>query len=215
MSQLPPTQQAVQPTQTAQAARGAHASQTAQTAQAARGIRDGRIKMLLILAVCASPVVLGTLAFFFYKPESTTNYGSFILPQRPAAGLEAFRGKWVMLTVDSAICDEHCAKRLYLIRQLRLTQGKEKDRIERVLILSNPGPARFAAEQVDALEKVHEGLHQVTMDQAQRLQLLGQDDKAIYLVDPLGNLMMRFPEDPDPSRMKKDLSKLLKWSRVG
>jgi len=171
--------------------------------------------MLLILAVCASPVVLGTLAFFFYKPESTTNYGSFILPQRPAAGLEAFRGKWVMLTVDSAICDEHCAKRLYLIRQLRLTQGKEKDRIERVLILSNPGPARFAAEQVDALEKVHEGLHQVTMDQAQRLQLLGQDDKAIYLVDPLGNLMMRFPEDPDPSRMKKDLSKLLKWSRVG
>jgi len=215
MSQLPPTQQAVQPTQTAQAARGAHASQTAQIAQAARGIRDGRIKMLLILAVCASPVVLGTLAFFFYKPESTTNYGSFILPQRPAAGLEAFRGKWVMLTVDSAICDEHCAKRLYLIRQLRLTQGKEKDRIERVLILSNPGPARFAAEQVDALEKVHEGLHQVTMDQAQRLQLLGQDDKAIYLVDPLGNLMMRFPEDPDPSRMKKDLSKLLKWSRVG
>jgi len=215
MSQLPPTQQAVQPTQTAQAARGAHASQTAQIAQAARGIRDGRIKMLLIMAVCASPVVLGTLAFFFYKPESTTNYGSFILPQRPAAGLEAFRGKWVMLTVDAAICDEHCAKRLYLIRQLRLTQGKEKDRIERVLILSNPGPARFAAEQVDALEKVHEGLHQVTMDQAQRLQLLGQDDKAIYLVDPLGNLMMRFPEDPDPSRMKKDLSKLLKWSRVG
>lgn len=171
--------------------------------------------MLLILAVCASPVLFGTLAYFFYKPESTTNYGSFIVPQRPAAGLEAFRGKWVMLTVDSAICDEHCAKRLYLIRQLRLTQGKEKDRIERVLILSNPGPARFAADQVDALEKVHEGLHQIVMDQTKRLQLLGQDDKAIYLVDPLGNLMMRFPEDPDPSRMKKDLSKLLKWSRVG
>jgi hypothetical protein len=53
------------------------------------------------------------------------------------------------------------------------------------------------------------------MDQTQRRELLGQDDKAIYLVDPLGNLMMRFPEDPDPSRMKKDLSKLLKWSRVG
>jgi len=212
MAQTSPIQKSAQ---LAQAAQTAQAPGAVHAAQLARGIRQGRIKMLLILAVCASPVVLGTLAFFFYKPESTTNYGSFILPQRPAAGLEAFRGKWVMLTVDSAICDEHCAKRLYLIRQLRLTQGKEKDRIERVLILSNPGPARFAAEQVDALEKVHEGLHQVTMDQAQRLQLLGQDDKAIYLVDPLGNLMMRFPEDPDPSRMKKDLSKLLKWSRVG
>jgi hypothetical protein len=201
--------------QTAQSTRAAQIAQAAQVVQTAQNIRYGRLKMLLILAVCASPVLLGTLAYFFYKPESTTNYGSFVLPQRPAAGLEAFRGKWVMLTVDSALCDEHCAKRLYLIRQLRLTQGKEKDRIERVLILSNPGPARFAAEQVDALEKVHEGLHQILMDQTQRRELLGQDDKAIYLVDPLGNLMMRFPEDPDPSRMKKDLSKLLKWSRVG
>jgi len=171
--------------------------------------------MLLILAVCAAPVVLGTLAYLFYKPENTTNYGTFVLPQRPAAGLEMFRGKWVMLTANAAECDEACATRLYLMRQLRLTLGKEKDRVERVLILTSTGPARFTAEQVEALEKVHEGLHQVSMEEAQRLQLLGQDDRAIYLVDPLGNLMMRFPEDPDPGRMKKDLSKLLKWSRVG
>lgn len=197
--------------QTAQSPRPPQASPLLQE----RKVRMGRIKMLLILAVCASPVVLGTLAYLYHRPEHTTNYGSFILPQRPAVGLEMFRGKWVMLTVDAAVCDEACAKRLYLIRQLRMTQGKDKDRIERVLILSEPGPARFAADQVDALEKVHEGLHQIQMGEAQRLQLLGQDDKAIYLVDPLGHLMMRFPDDPDPSRMKKDLSKLLKWSRVG
>jgi len=197
--------------QTAQSPRPPQASPLLQE----RKVRMGRIKMLLILAVCASPVVLGTLAYLYHRPEHTTNYGSFILPQRPAVGLEMFRGKWVMLTVDAAVCDEACAKRLYLIRQLRMTQGKDKDRIERVLILSEPGPARFAADQVEALEKVHEGLHQIPMGEAQRLQLLGQDDKAIYLVDPLGHLMMRFPDDPDPSRMKKDLSKLLKWSRVG
>jgi len=188
-------------------------------------IRHGRLKMLLIFAVCASPVLLGTLAYWFYRSDSTTNYGSFIEPQRQALGLEAFRGKWVMFTVDAPQCDEFCAKRLYLMRQLRLTQGKDKDRIERVLLLSEPGKAAFSTSGVESLEKVHEGMHQVYLTPDQRAQLLGTaaqaittgkpPDKSIYLVDPLGHLMMRFPEDPDPSRMKKDLSKLLKWSRVG
>jgi len=185
----------------------------------------GRLKMLLIFAVCASPVLLGTLAYWFYRSESTTNYGSFIEPQRQAVGLESFRGKWVMFTIDSPQCDEFCAKRLYLMRQLRLTQGKDKDRLERVLLLSEPGKAEFLTSGVESLEKVHEGMHQLFLDADQRARLLGIEgqtlstdgtaDKGIFLVDPLGHVMMRFPDDPDPSRMKKDLGKLLKWSRVG
>ncbi|MBU6381843.1 MAG: cytochrome C oxidase subunit I [Proteobacteria bacterium] len=181
--------------------------------------------MLLILAICASPVVLGTLAYWFYRSESTTNYGSFIEPQRQAEGLEAYRGKWVLLTSDSPRCDEACAKRLYLIRQIRLTQGKDKERVERVLLLSEPGKAAFVVEGVESLEKVHEGMHQLYLEPEKRARLMGiatgelaagtVPDKGIFLVDPLGHVMMRFPEDPDPSRMKKDLSKLLKWSRVG
>lgn len=191
----------------------------------ATAIRQGRIKMLLILAICASPVVLGTLAYWFYRSESTTNYGSFIEPQRQAEGLEAYRGKWVLLTSDSPRCDEACAKRLYLIRQIRLTQGKDKERVERVLLLSEPGKAAFVVEGVEGLEKVHEGMHQLYLEPEKRARLMGiatgelaagtVPDKGIFLVDPLGHVMMRFPEDPDPSRMKKDLSKLLKWSRVG
>ncbi|MFM1938867.1 MAG: hypothetical protein RLY32_609 [Pseudomonadota bacterium] len=203
-------------------------------------IRYGRLKMLLILAVCASPVVLGTLAYWFYRSDTTTNYGTFIEPQRQAEGLEAFRGKWVMFTVDSPQCDEFCAKRLYLMRQVRLTQGKDKERIERVLLLSEPGKAVFITAGVDSLEKVHEGIHLLYLERDKRERLLGLSskmaidkapgdaadkgsnngadrglDKGIYLVDPLGHVMMRFPDDPDPSRMKKDLGKLLKWSRVG
>lgn len=203
-------------------------------------IRYGRLKMLLIFAVCASPVVLGTLAYWFYRSDTTTNYGTFIEPQRQAEGLEAFRGKWVMFTVDSPQCDEFCAKRLYLMRQVRLTQGKDKERIERVLLLSEPGKAVFITAGVDSLEKVHEGMHLLYLERDRRERLLGLSskmaigkapgdaadkgsndgadrglDKGIYLVDPLGHVMMRFPDDPDPSRMKKDLGKLLKWSRVG
>ena len=194
-------------------------------ATTAATIRYGRLKMLLIFAVCASPVLLGTLAYWFYRSESTTNYGSFIEPQRQAVGLESFRGKWVMFTIDSPQCDEFCAKRLYLMRQLRLTQGKDKDRLERVLLLSEPGKAEFLTSGVESLEKVHEGMHQLFLDADQRARLLGIEgqtlstdgtaDKGIYLVDPLGHVMMRFPDNPDPSRMKKDLGKLLKWSRVG
>lgn len=194
-------------------------------ATTAATVRYGRLKMLLIFAVCASPVLLGTLAYWFYRSESTTNYGSFIEPQRQAVGLESFRGKWVMFTIDSPQCDEFCAKRLYLMRQLRLTQGKDKDRLERVLLLSEPGKAEFLTSGVESLEKVHEGMHQLFLDADQRARLLGIEgqtpstdktaDKGIYLVDPLGHVMMRFPDDPDPSRMKKDLGKLLKWSRVG
>jgi len=188
-------------------------------------IRYGRLKMLLILAVCASPVVLGTLAYWFYRSDTTTNYGSFIEPQRQAEGLEAFRGKWVMFTVDSPQCDEFCAKRLYLMRQVRLTQGKDKERVERVLLLTEPGKAAFGTAGVESLEKVHEGMHQLYLEPEKRARLMGiatgelaagtVPDKGIFLVDPLGHVMMRFPEDPDPSRMKKDLGKLLKWSRVG
>ncbi|NCX13527.1 MAG: cytochrome C oxidase subunit I, partial [Betaproteobacteria bacterium] len=142
-----------------------------------------------------------------------------------AEGLEAYRGKWVLLTSDSPRCDEACAKRLYLIRQIRLTQGKDKERVERVLLLSEPGKAAFVVEGVESLEKVHEGMHQLYLEPEKRARLMGiatgelaagtVPDKGIFLVDPLGHVMMRFPEDPDPSRMKKDLSKLLKWSRVG
>ena len=196
--------------------------------------------MLFRSAVCASPVVFGTLAYWFYRSETTTNYGSFIEPQRQAEGLEAFRGKWVMFTVDSPQCDESCAKRLYLMRQVRLTQGKDKERVERVLLLSEPGKAAFLTAGVESLEKVHEGMHFLYLERDKRERMLGLSskiavdnrpgdaaskgsnsasdtglDKGIYLVDPLGHVMMRFPDDPDPSRMKKDLGKLLKWSRVG
>ncbi|MFM9039393.1 MAG: hypothetical protein ACKOQV_05690, partial [Betaproteobacteria bacterium] len=177
-------------------------------------IRYGRLKMLLIFAVCASPVVLGTLAYWFYRSDTTTNYGTFIEPQRQAEGLEAFRGKWVMFTVDSPQCDEFCAKRLYLMRQVRLTQGKDKERIERVLLLSEPGKAVFITAGVDSLEKVHEGMHLLYLERDRRERLLGLSskmaigkapgdaadkgsndgadrglDKGIYLVDPLGHVM--------------------------
>jgi hypothetical protein len=107
-----------------------------------------------------------------------------------------------------------CQTRLYNIRQVRLTTGRERDRVERLWLLTESG-------QPDAtLLAQHEGLRLARVDltilREQFPAVTGaQPGDHIWLVDPLGNLMMRFPLNADPNRMKKDLIKLLRVSRVG
>ena len=223
--------------------------------------RRNRIKLLAILAVCASPVIASYLAYYFLKPEGRTNYGKLVQPQVPVAGLAVselpgmrssapapapaalstaasataapateasatassgtsgesslgrFRGRWIMLTTTpDGRCADDCAQRLYVMRQVRLTTGKDRDRIERVLLLSADAP-------VPTLPEGHEGLQVLRTDAAALASLRAasapDQTPGILLIDPLGNLMMRFPANPDASRMKKDLAKLLRASRVG
>lgn len=154
--------------------------------------------------MCAAPFVLGTAAWFFgWRPGGAANYGELIAP-RPVSGMEALRGKWVLVAFDAAACDAYCERKLYFMRQVRRAQGKEMDRVERLWALTDAGKPR--PELVAAIEGT-------------RIQGLSAFESSatdhIYLVDPLGNLMMRFPRDPDPSRMIKDLQRLLKYSRTG
>ena len=180
--------------------------------------RRNRIKLLAILAVCASPVIASYLTYYVLKPEGRTNYGELIEPQVPVAalmvepGLSRFRGRWVMLTTIDDRCADDCVQRLYVMRQVRLTTGKDRDRIERVLLLPAGAPE-------PTLPDGHEGLQVLRADAAAmatvRAAFASGQTPGILMIDPLGNLMMRFPPDTDPSRMKKDLAKLLRASRVG
>ena len=162
-------------------------------------------KLVLIALVCAAPLVLGTLAYLLrWSPGASANYGELIEP-RPMAGAAfvALRGKWVLVTADAAACDAYCEKKLYFMRQVRRAQGKDMDRIERLWLVSGrgePRPELLAA--IEGTRVVRVGDAAFTPDY-------------IYLVDPLGNLMMRFPRDPDPSRIIKDLQRLMKYSRIG
>ena len=189
--------------------------------------RRGRLKMLAILLVCAAPVIASYFTYYVIRPEGRTNYGTLLQPlpdvtglsgaglDGAPAGLKQLGGKWLLLTGAGASCDAACEHRLYLLRQLRLTTGKDRDRVERAWIVG-PGtevPARLLAE--------HEGLF-VIRAQAGAMAAAGfpagsgdAPESHIWIVDPLGNLVLRYPADPDPSRMKKDLLKLLKASRIG
>ena len=167
-----------------------------------------KVKLLLVAAVCAAPVVLGTLVYLSgWSVGNPGNYGE-LLPPRVVAGtpLEALRGKWVLVTFDAAACDAYCEKKLYFMRQARRAQGKEMERVERLWVVTDGGKPR--AEVLAAMEGTR-------LTNFRFEGFAGSTHDHIYVVDPLGNLMMRFPRDPDPSRIIKDLQRLLKLSRFG
>ncbi|HEX9184492.1 MAG TPA: cytochrome C oxidase subunit I [Burkholderiales bacterium] len=175
--------------------------------------RRGRAKLVLLAAVFALPLVLAGLAYWLdWAPGTTANYGELVAPPRPLAGppFDALRGKWVLVSFDAAACDAYCERKLYFMRQVRRAQGKDQDRVERLWMLTDDGQPR--AEVLAAIEGTR--LERGTATAA-RFPAGASHADHIYVVDPLGNLMMRYPRDPDPSRMLKDLQRLLRLSQVG
>ena len=163
------------------------------------------MKLFWVALVCAAPVVLGTAAYFFgWGTGASGNYGELIAP-RPlsAPALAPLRGKWVLVTFDAAACDAYCEKKLYYMRQVRRAQGKDMERVERLWALIDEAKPR-----ADILP----GIEGTRIAQLAPEGFPGHPRDHIYLVDPLGNLMLRFPRDPDPSKMIKDLQRLLKYS---
>ncbi|HCY62145.1 MAG TPA: cytochrome C oxidase subunit I [Oxalobacteraceae bacterium] len=189
--------------------------------------RRGRWKMLAILAVCALPLIASYFTYYVIKPGPSTNYGtlldprSYPVPRLDSATLDgkpteldAYKGKWIMLQVDSGNCAAPCQKKLHDMRQLRTAQGKERERVERVWMITDKEPLDTM------LMREYDGTRMLRVRQEALQGWLPVEQGAsladhIYMIDPLGNLMMRFPKDADPNRIKKDLGRLLKASKVG
>jgi hypothetical protein len=196
----------------------------------------GRWKLLLVLAVCAAPLVGSYLTYYVIKPKGgVTNFGALIDPREhpiPAmasttldgkpATLENYKGKWIMLKVGPSDCRQDCQDQLFAMRQLRTMQGKEMERIERVWMITDDQPLDTL------LMRVNDGTRMLRVPAAVIDKWLplepGASDRAsdhVYLIDPLGNLMMRFPKgavSSDTEKVKKvhkDISKLLKASAIG
>jgi peroxiredoxin len=189
--------------------------------------KRGRWMLWLVLLVCASPIIASYFTYYVIKPEKRSNYGTLIdqrahpvpalatttLDGKPAA-LDQFKGKWVMLMAAPGACEEACRKQLFTMRQLRTMQGKEMARIERVWLITD-------AEPLDTMViREYDGTHMLRADAKAVADWLPADPGTsaadhIYMIDPLGHLMMRFPKDPEPRKVYKDIYKLLKASSVG
>lgn len=184
---------------------------------------QSRKTLWLVAAVCIAPFVASFAAYYFYQPDGRVNYGELMADkQLPDAtlkltdgkvfALSQLRGKWLFVTVDDAACDAYCEKKLWQIRQVRKTQGKYPERIERVWLITDGG------QPAERLRSEFEGTWLVNAAGSAVLEALphaGARTDHIYLVDPLGNLVLRYPREADPSRMKKDLDRLLRVSRIG
>lgn len=184
--------------------------------------KTNRRTLILLLVLLCAPVIASYLLYFWEVRPASINYGE-LLKVKPMVGtglnqldntifrIRQLRGKWVLLTVDSGKCDEQCQKKLYYMRQVRLVQNKEMNRVERVWLIDDgevPDP-RILNEFKNSWfisAKDSEMLGSIPAE-------LSQHDH-IYLIDPMGNLMMRFPKNPDPAKMVKDLKRLLQVSQM-
>jgi hypothetical protein len=202
-------------------------------ADAARTTR-GRWRMFAVLAVCAAPVVASYFTYFVIRPQGRTNYGTLVTPPReipadlPLATLDGvpvrastLRGQWLVVVVADAACDTTCERQLYLQRQMREALGADKDRVDKVWLVTDGGTPR-----PEVMRAISQGeaatVLRVPRDALARW-LQPAEGHALadhfYIVDPMGQWMLREPAQADPSRMKRDLDKLLRasasWDRAG
>jgi cytochrome oxidase Cu insertion factor (SCO1/SenC/PrrC family) len=182
-----------------------------------------RTSLWLIVALCVAPVAASYFAFYFARPSGHINYGELIgaraLPIEPlrlddgaAFQLSELHGRWILLMADASACDEYCRRKLYTLRQLRLAQGKDSERIERVWLIADRGALSAA------LVHDYPGTWFVRAAGSALLAQLPVERALpdhIYIVDPLGNLVLRYPRDADPRRIIKDVTRLLQTSRIG
>ena len=180
----------------------------------AEAIQRGRMRLVLIGIFFALPFALGWLVYAFqWTPGSTGNHGELLKPQRLSGkAFEALKGKWIFVSFDRAACARACEEKLYYMRQVRTAQGKERERVARLWILVDDGALR-----PDLLRAI-EGTQIARLDEAgPAAQFPTGPDRAnyVYLVDPIGNLMMRYPLGADPAGMIKDMARLLRYSSFG
>ncbi len=212
-----------------------HSVASTQPAQAleAKQRRRGRSWMLLVWLICAAPVVASYLTFYIIRPQATRSYGELVEPQRPLpdlsgvalggqdVNLTSLKGQWLLLSVAGGDCNAACQPHLYLQRQLRESMGKEKERVDWVWLVSDQAkitPALLPALRSAVVLRVPETGLQSWLSPASGHQLADH----LYVVDPLGHLMMRFPADlevQDAAKAKRDLERLLRasasWDRPG
>lgn len=164
-----------------------------------------RAKLLALAALFFAPIAASLFTYFFLQPQPTANYGE-LLPPRPAPAFAEFKGRWVIVATDTGACPEACRKRLDTVARVRLALGRNASRVQRVLVVDEGAPA-------SGLEA--DGLRVIARPAGARPGEPGLDREHLYLVDPHGDAMMRWPAQPDAKRMLKDLERLLKASQIG
>jgi hypothetical protein len=211
-----------------------HSMPSVELGEAARRTSSGRLKMLLVLLVCAAPVVASYFSYFVIRPEGRTNYSELIEPIKPipddlplvdlqgrAVKAASLKGQWLLVVVSGGACDVGCEHELWIQRQLRETLGRDKDRLDKVWLIIDAAEPR-----AQTLQAVSVGTPAIVLrvapDALARWLTPASGhtlDQHMVVVDPLGNWMMRAPAKPEPAKLKRDVEKLMRasagWDKAG
>jgi hypothetical protein len=196
--------------------------------------------LIIILLMSLAPLVAALIVYFIpeLRPEGSAAYGELVEPQRPMPNakdlplmtldgkpfdLSSLKGKWIMMAADGAACPEACARKLYIIRNTHASQGKHVERLARVWFITDDAPVPekvLEAYKGAVMVRVNPVVLQqfllggaagsVTPEQARQGL-----STPIWVIDPLGNLMLQYPAVADPEMFRKDIRKLIKSSRIG
>ncbi len=193
-----------------------------------RRTAKGRLMMLLVLAICAAPVVASYLTYYVIRPHGrTTNYSELVQPPRPLPAqlpltdlqgqprdAASLTGHWLLVVVAGGACDARCERHLWIQRQLRETLGRDSGRLAKLWLIDDA-----AVPRAETLQAISGGVPATVLRAPasalrEWLQPAPGDtlERHMYLVDPMGNWMMRVPADPEPARLKGDVDKLLRAS---
>jgi SCO1/SenC len=194
----------------------------------------GRRTLMLVALLFLLPVVAATVLYVSgWRPEGKSlQHGELVQPARPVGDAEltgadgapyrlnTLRGKWAFVYFSPLPCTQACRNSLYKMQQVRLAQGRDAPRVERVMIVAaaGAGALRELAQQYPGLVAVS-GMR-ATLQTLAREFVSGQGTALdvpgrVYLIDPIGNLVLSYAPDADPSGMRKDLARLLRLSQVG
>ncbi len=196
--------------------------------------RRSRIKLVLIIAIFAIPLLLASVYLHLVRSSGgqigDTSRGQLIEPAVPLTefsfgegeellNLDTVRGSWTLLYMPEGECTDACELNLYHMRQVRLALNHRMDRVQRAVLVETPTQLseKLLSEHPGLMVAVGTEAEQAALRDQVRAAEAGMDnlENAIYLIDPFGNIMLRFPPDLPPKSMLKDVKHLLKVSRIG
>lgn len=176
-----------------------------------------RRMLVLLLAVFFLPLAVSIALYFSgWRPDGGTNHGELLQPLRQLpADARALEGKWSLVYVGDGSCDEACRNTLHVAAQVHLLLNKDMDRVNRALL------ATAACCDRALLDLQHDGIKVIDLSEAGARDSLiallppGDHSHALFVVDPLLNVVMRFDTRENPRGLLDDMKKLLKLSHIG
>jgi hypothetical protein len=179
--------------------------------------RSGRLQLMMLLALVIGPMLLATAMFYgrFWVPEGRSYHGELIGGEYSQAQLgipfEAGKG-WQLLVSAPGQCAEDCQQLVYLARQINIGLGREASRANHALAVSSPLPVELNEKWL----REYPRLLRYSLELQAYDQIVPADQTAqLWIVDPLGNLVLRYSPGINGKDVLKDLRLLLKLSNIG